>query len=191
MPTTIGVLAIQGGFSLHKNHIEALSSRYLAVEKVSQLNDIDGLILPGGESGAMLRLLEHLHFQDPLSKFLKQKPSWGICAGAILLAKKVTNPVQKSYGAISMTIERNGYGRQNESSIQVLNNYEVSFIRAPIISSVSSTTKILASLENSPVWVEEDLSMATTFHAETNLNTPSPWHSYFFQKIQQKKTPKS
>ncbi len=175
----IGVLALQGAFELHRPHIEALGCQYIPVEKPEDLKLIDGLILPGGESGVMLKLIEALNFKFQLEQFLLNKPAWGICAGAILLAKQVTNPSQFSFGAIDITIERNAYGRQLESSKKKIEGYDVSFIRAPKIVSVGKEVKVCFEMEGDPVWVENKKNMVTTFHPETNLNFPSPWHQRF------------
>ncbi len=177
----IGVLALQGAFALHQKHIEALGAEYVPVVTVEDFKTIDGLILPGGESGTMLKLIDSLGIEKTMMDFLKAKPSWGICAGAILLAKKVTNPAQKSFGILDIEIERNAYGRQLESSEELVENYMVSFIRAPKISHVGAGLSILSTRDQDPTWVFGKLSFVTTFHPETNLAFPSPWHRRFLE----------
>jgi 5'-phosphate synthase pdxT subunit len=181
----IGVLALQGAFHLHKPHIEALGAEYVEITRPEDLGALDGLILPGGESGVMLKLIDATGMQKSLSDFLSKKPAWGICAGAILMAKKVTNPDQPAFGAMNVEIERNAYGRQLESiqeSIDGYDGYDVSYIRAPRIARVGSGVDILSRRDGSPTWVESGLSMMTTFHPETNLAAPSPWHRRFAER---------
>lgn len=180
---SIGVLALQGAFNLHKSHIEALGAKYVEVVNREDFDSIDGLILPGGESAVMLRLIDIVGIKERLGEFLATKPSWGICAGAILMAKSVVNPAQFSFGAIDIAIERNAYGRQLESFQKKIDDYEVSFIRAPKILSVGQGATVLSKREGSPTWVQSNLSMVTTFHPETNLNFPSPIHRRFYESI--------
>lgn len=179
----IGVLALQGAFAIHRPHIEALNCEYLEVSKAEHFDLIDALILPGGESGVMLKLIELSNLTLILQKFMNEKPVWGICAGAILLANKVTNPNQFSFKILDYEIERNSYGRQSESFFCQINDYEVSFIRAPKIINCSDNLTIKHELNNSPTWIESKKNMATMFHPETNKNYPSPWHQEFFNKI--------
>ncbi len=183
----IGVLALQGAFHLHKSHIEAAGAEYVEVVNTSYFEKIDGLILPGGESATILKLIEIVGIEESLSDFLKTKPVWGICAGAILMAKKVQNPEQKCYGILDIEIERNSYGRQLESTEQMLDNYLVSYIRAPKIISTGNNVKVLAQRNGFPSWVEERNLMATTFHPEINHNMPSPWHKKFVKMCGQRK----
>lgn len=172
----IGVLSLQGAFALHRPHIEATGAVYREVVTTKDFAQIDGLIIPGGESGVMLKLIDTLGIEDTLHEFLQTKPSWGICAGAILLAKTVTNPTQKSFGLVDVTIERNSYGRQLQSSEETVASYKVSYIRAPRITKVGSRVQVLAQRDEDPTWVESGPRFLTTFHPETNLNYPSPWH---------------
>ena len=177
----IGVLALQGAFALHQKHIEAMGAEYVPVVTADDFKTIDGIILPGGESGTMLKLIDSLGIEKTMNDFLKVKPSWGICAGAILLAKKVTNPDQKSFGVLDIEIERNAYGRQLESSEELVENYMVSFIRAPKISHVGPGLSVLSKRDQDPTWVLGQKSFVTTFHPETNLEFPSPWHRRFLE----------
>lgn len=176
---TIGVLALQGAVEPHRPHIEACGAAFVAVKKAEELQAIGGLILPGGESTTMLKLIERFGLWDALNDFFKTKPVWGICAGSILLAEKVMSPQQKSFGILPMSVERNGYGRQIDSHISTVDGYEVSFIRAPVITKVSDDLKILASQDGTPVWVQKGHVMASTFHPELTLDFPSPMHKAF------------
>jgi 5'-phosphate synthase pdxT subunit len=176
----IGVLALQGAINLHRPHIEALGAKYVEVVTGDHLHEVDGLILPGGESGTMLKLMKVTGISDALSIFLKEKPAWGICAGAILMAKSVTNPEQEAFAAIDIEIERNAYGRQVDSTEDFINGYGVSYIRAPRILRVGQKVEVFAKREGYPTWVESGNTMVTTFHPEINLKVPSPWHKKLF-----------
>ena len=178
----IGVLALQGAVDLHKPHIEALGGEFRAVKTPAQFKDVDGYILPGGESTTMLKLIETFDLWDVLADEFASKPVWGICAGSILLATHVTNPAQKSFARLPITVQRNGYGRQLDSHISKVCDYDVSFIRAPVITDAAQCD-ILASHEGQPVWVQQGNAMASTFHPETNLNAPSPMHKRFLDLI--------
>ena len=180
----IGVLALQGAVQPHKPHIEAAGGRFAAVKTAEQLADCDALILPGGESSTMLRLIDRFQIDQNLRDFFGKKPVWGVCAGCILMADKVTNPVQKSYGLLPVKVERNAYGRQIDSHYDQIDGYQVSFIRAPKITDMAEDDiTILARQDGSPVWIAKGSYMATTFHPELNQDVPSPMHSYFIGKI--------
>lgn len=120
----IGVLALQGAVQPHKPHIEAAGGIFRAVKTPAQFEEVDGFILPGGESTTMLKLIEMFGLWDDLARQFKAKPVWGICAGSILIAEKVLNPSQKSFGLIPMTVERNGYGRQLDSHHTKVGDYD-------------------------------------------------------------------
>lgn len=174
----IGVLALQGAVEPHQPHIEASGGEFRAVKTAEQFAEVDALILPGGESTTMLKLIDTFGLWDSLKRSMSSKPVWGICAGSILLAKSVSNPSQKSFGILPISIQRNGYGRQLDSHHTAINGYMVSFIRAPIITD-AGTCEVLATHENSPVWVRSGNAMATTFHPELTLDYPSPMHQTF------------
>jgi 5'-phosphate synthase pdxT subunit len=114
---TIGVLALQGAYDAHAQTIRRLGATPKMVRLPADLEGVDGLIMPGGESTTMLKFLEQRGFFDVLKEFTHSRPTFGTCAGVILLATDVTNPVQKSLGALDVTVERNSYGRQIDSSI--------------------------------------------------------------------------
>jgi 5'-phosphate synthase pdxT subunit len=191
---TIGCLALQGCVERHRPHIEALGLDFMPVKTAKHFEQVDGFILPGGESTTMLKLIDRFELWDVLAEQFKAKPVWGICAGSILIAEKVfysskrvgedsQKNVQKSFGLIPMTVERNGYGRQVDSHTAKIDDYEVSLIRAPIIQDVANDVEIKASHEDDPVWVDYGQYMATTFHPELTFDFPSPMHDAFVQKV--------
>src|SRR3981081_3373821 len=143
----IGVVALQGDFDAHRRRLEELGAEVVLVKKPEQLDDIDGLVIPGGESGTFLKLLGDAGFEK-LKQFVHFKPTFGTCAGAILLATEVENPKQAGLGAIDIRIRRNAYGRQIDSSIREgkLGNspLEMVFIRAPKINRVGNGVEIIA-----------------------------------------------
>ena len=179
----IGVLALQGAVEPHRPHLEAAGASFSAVKTPEQFGAVDAFILPGGESTTMLKLIENFDLWDELAAQFRAKPVWGICAGSILLAEKVLNPAQKSFGLLPITVERNGYGRQLDSHHGEVSGYPVSFIRAPVITD-AGRSEILASHEGKPVWIQNGQYMATTFHPELTLDFPSPMHNAFLEMVQ-------
>ena len=181
----IGVLALQGDFDAHRRRLKELGAEVVLVKKPNQLDEIDGLIIPGGESGTFLKLLGDEGFEK-LKEFVRLKPTFGTCAGAILLASEVENPTQKGLGAIDIRIRRNAYGRQIDSSIRegkllqaALNDksgsspLEMVFIRAPKIEHVGTGVEVIATegKDNAPVAVRQGRAMAATFHPELSDDT--------------------
>jgi pyridoxal 5'-phosphate synthase pdxT subunit len=166
---TIGVLAIQGDFDAHKRRLEQLGADVVLVRKPEQLDEIDGLVIPGGESGAFLKILGAEGFAK-LKEFVRVKPTFGTCAGAIMLAREVTNPTQAGLGALDIRIRRNAYGRQIDSSIRTGKigdaPLEMVFIRAPKIEQLGPGVEVLATEGNDPVVVRDGKAMAATFHPE-------------------------
>lgn len=183
----IGVLALQGDFDAHRRRLEELGTEVVLVRKPEQLDEIDGLVIPGGESSTFLKLLGEQGFQK-LSDFVHTKPTFGTCAGAILLANKVENPQQTGLNAIDMTIRRNAYGRQVDSSIVEAatslggDPLEMVFIRAPRIESVGDGVEVLAKRDGDPVLVREGNVMAATFHPE--LSEDSRVHAEFLKLVE-------
>src|SRR6185503_1427324 len=149
------------------------------------LDACDGLIVPGGESTTMLKLLDIESLTEPLRQFAARKPVFGTCAGAILLAHSVTKPAQPSLDLIDIDVERNAYGRQFDSRIARVETgnqeMEAVFIRAPRILRVGSGGKVLATYNGDPVWVEQGRHMVTTFHPE--LTPDSRVHQRFLEKL--------
>ena len=171
---TIGVLALQGDFDAHRRRLEELGAEVVLVKKPEQLDEIDGLVIPGGESGTFLKLLGEEGFEK-LRQFVRLKPTFGTCAGAILLATEVENPKQAGLGAIDIAIRRNAYGRQIDSSIRQGNfsgsPLEMVFIRAPKIERVGPSVEVLATEGSDPVAVRQGSAMAATFHPELSDDT--------------------
>jgi 5'-phosphate synthase pdxT subunit len=170
----IGVLAIQGDFDAHKKRLEELGAEVVLVRKPGQLDEIDGLVIPGGESGAFLKILGEPGVAK-LKEFVRVKPTFGTCAGAIMLAKEVTNPEQRGLGALDIRIRRNAYGRQIDSSIRTgkLGNspLEMVFIRAPKIERLGPGVEVIATEGDDPVAVRQGRAMAATFHPELSNDT--------------------
>ena len=170
----IGVLALQGDFDAHRKRLEELGAEVVLVKKPEQLDEIDGLVIPGGESGTFLKLLGEAGFEK-LKQFVRVKPTFGTCAGAILLANEVENPKQSGLGALDIRIRRNAYGRQIDSSIRQgrLGNepIEMVFIRAPKIERVGPGVEVIATEGNDPVAVRQGRVMAATFHPELSEDT--------------------
>jgi 5'-phosphate synthase pdxT subunit len=165
----IGVLALQGDFDAHRRRLEELGAEVVLVKKPEQLDAIDGLVIPGGESSTFLKLLGEAGFEK-LKEFVHNKPTFGTCAGAILLASEVENPKQLGLGALDISIRRNAYGRQLESSIRegkfADTPIEMVFIRAPKIERVGNNVQVLATEGSDPVVVRQGKTMAATFHPE-------------------------
>jgi 5'-phosphate synthase pdxT subunit len=165
----IGVLALQGDFDAHRKRLQELGAEVVLVKKPEQLDEIDGLVIPGGESSTFLKLLGEAGFEK-LREFVRLKPTFGTCAGAILLAKEVENPSQTGLGAIDIGIRRNAYGRQIDSSIREGlfrgSPIEMVFIRAPKIERLGPGVEVLATEGNDSVVVRQGRTMAATFHPE-------------------------
>ncbi len=165
----IGVLALQGDFEAHRRRLEELGAEVVLVKKPEQLEGIDGLVIPGGESSTFLKLLGESGL-EALRRFVHTKPTFGTCAGAILLASEVENPKQAGLGALDIRIRRNAYGRQMESSIRegkfADSAIEMVFIRAPKIERVGKSVEVLATEGNDAVVVRQGKTMAATFHPE-------------------------
>jgi 5'-phosphate synthase pdxT subunit len=170
----IGVLALQGDFDAHRRRLEELGAEVVLVRKPEQLDDIEGLVIPGGESGTFLKLLGEEGFAK-LKQFVRLKPTFGTCAGAILLATEVENPQQAGLGALDIGVRRNAYGRQIDSSIREgkLGDtpIEMVFIRAPKISRIGPGVEVLATEGSDPVAVRQGNVMAATFHPELSEDT--------------------
>jgi pyridoxal 5'-phosphate synthase pdxT subunit len=182
----IGVLDLQGAVVPHREKLEALGVTPVLVKVPADLHSISGIILPGGESTAMIHLLKLNGLWEPLKDFTRVKPTWGVCAGAILLAAKVTCPTQECFHAIEMSIERNAYGRQIDSFVGEIeptgdwisgNKLEAVFIRAPRISDVNGSVKTLFTHAGRPVLVQQTHCLASTFHPE--LSQSNDIHNYF------------
>jgi 5'-phosphate synthase pdxT subunit len=173
----IGVLAIQGDYEAHKVRLEHLGAKVILIKKPAQLDKIDGIVIPGGESSTFLNFLAEQGFLEKLRDFVSTKPTFGTCAGAILLAKQVENPPQLSLDAMDIRVRRNAYGRQLDSSIREARTklgdkpLEMVFIRAPRIMSTGKGVEVLAKAGGDPVLVRQGKIMAATFHPELSDDT--------------------
>jgi 5'-phosphate synthase pdxT subunit len=187
----IGVLALQGDFDAHRRRLEELGAAVVLVKKPEQLDEIEGLVIPGGESGTFLKLLGEEGFEK-LRQFVRLKPTFGTCAGAILLATEVENPKQAGLGAIDIAIRRNAYGRQIDSSIRegrfiqkqtADSPLEMVFIRAPKIERLGRGVEVIATegADSTPVAVRQGRVMAATFHPE--LSDDTRMHRVFLDLI--------
>jgi len=185
----VGILAIQGDFALHAKMLDAMGAHWMLVKHPAELDAVSGLIMPGGESTTMLKFFAREGMGAAIKEFAAQgKPTYGTCAGAILLAKEVENPPQERLGLIDIAIERNAYGRQVDSSVQAgecpdLADHpvEMVFIRAPIIRRVGEGVRVLGRCGNLPVLVEQGNILAGTFHPE--LTDDPTVHQYFLKKL--------
>lgn len=179
IPLRIGILSLQGCVDPHKRHLESLGVEAVEVKRSEDFSKINGLILPGGESTTMLKLISHFKIWNDLKETAKKIPYWGVCAGSILMAKKVTLPAQDSLGLLDIEVERNAYGRQLASHEDKISGYAVSFIRAPVFKSVGPKCNVLAKHRGQAVWVTQGKHVVTTFHSELSKEFPSPFHKFF------------
>jgi 5'-phosphate synthase pdxT subunit len=186
----IGVLALQGDFALHVQALRRCGVEAVEVRKPEQLADLDGLILPGGESTTLLKLMDEWGFVPALEKFhAAGRPMFGTCAGLILLAREVENPRQFSLGLIDVDVERNAYGRQRESfetrGTAMLDGtptpIEMMFIRAPRIRRVGDGVEVLARDDGDPVMARQGTVLVATFHPE--VTGEQVVHKYFCEMV--------
>ena len=190
----IGVLAIQGDYAAHAAALLDSGAEPAEVRKAPDLigpdgQALDGLILPGGESTTMLRFLDRHGLFESLNDFARINPVFGTCAGAILLAREVLNPPQRSLGLLDVTVERNAYGRQIDSSIEIAPTrleggpMEMVFIRAPRITGTGAGVDVLAQRDGFPVLVRQGWLLAATFHPE--LSADRRVHRLFVDIVRQ------
>ena len=189
----VGVLALQGDFEAHGKTLELLGAEPVFVRTAAELDGVDGLVIPGGESTTMMKLLRVEDLLEPLVEFGSQRGIFGTCAGAILLAADVSHPRQESLGLVDIGVERNAYGRQIESRVAHLTpeaefsarthpgEMEAVFIRAPVIRRVGPRGRVLARYEGDPVLVEQGPHLVATFHPE--LTSDSRVHELFLSKL--------
>jgi 5'-phosphate synthase pdxT subunit len=185
----VGILAIQGDFAMHAKMLERIGAPWRLIKHAAELAEVSGLIMPGGESTTMLKFFANEGMGDAIKKFAAAgKPVFGTCAGAILLAKDVLNPPQERLALLDITIERNGYGRQIDSSVRLGQCPELAdrpvemvFIRAPIIRRVGEAVRVLGRADGLPVLVEQGNLLAATFHPELTLDETI--HRYFLKKL--------
>jgi 5'-phosphate synthase pdxT subunit len=189
----VGVLALQGDFAAHSAALQRAGAEPVLVRQREQLDDIDGLVIPGGESTTMLKLLRYENLFDALAEFGRKKPVFGTCAGAILMANEVSSPAQESLGLVDIAVERNGYGRQIDSRVAEIapeaafeertapGKLEAVFIRAPIIRRAGDDVRVLARYEGDPVLLEQGRHLVATFHPE--LTADPRVHELFLEKL--------
>ena len=191
LPLTIGVLALQGDYEAHRAVLDELGAKSVLVRKPDQLAGLDGLVIPGGESSTFLKFLERGGFLSKLRDFVSTKPTFGTCAGAILLAKNVENPPQESLGVLDVAIRRNAYGRQVDSTIIESQTslggepLEMVFIRAPKITRAGDRVEVLALRDSDPVLVRQNNILAATFHPE--LSQDRRVHQMFLDQVRKSK----
>lgn len=186
---SIGVLALQGDYAKHLDALRRAGASAHPVRTVDELNASAGLIIPGGESTTMLRLLHRENLMDAIKAYGAAKPIFGTCAGAILLAQGVHSPSQESLGLMDIDVERNAYGRQLDSRVVEIDDrdghpFEAVFIRAPIIRRTGAGVSTLASYRSDPVLVDDGLHMAATFHPE--LTSSDGIHSRFLDRVRER-----
>jgi 5'-phosphate synthase pdxT subunit len=183
----VGVLALQGDYEAHAARLSELGADAQLVRLPGELAGLDGLVIPGGESTTFLKFLERDGFLGLLKQFTATKPSFGTCAGCILLAKDVRNPAQESLEAMDIAVERNAYGRQNDSTVLTAETslpggpLEMVFIRAPRIVRTGEGVEVLAERDGFATLVRERNLLAATFHPE--LSSDSRVHSYFLRMV--------
>jgi pyridoxal 5'-phosphate synthase pdxT subunit len=185
---TIGILAIQGDFEAHARTLERMGVKYVFVRTPEDLKGVDGLILPGGESTTHMKLLAETGLEEAIKKMAGNGGAFfGTCAGAILLAREVKAPEQKSLGLLDMTVVRNAYGRQLSSDVLTLPTklreepMEMVFIRAPLIETTGAGVEVLAERDGKPVLVRQGKVMASTFHPE--LTGDAAIHEQFLKLV--------
>lgn len=190
---TIGVLALQGAFEVHARRLAELGAATCLVRKPEDLAGVDALVIPGGESTTFLKHLERAGFYDVLEQFVRIRPTFGTCAGCILLAREVLNPPQRSFAVLDATVERNAYGRQNDSAILTEDTalgdppLEMVFIRAPRITRIGPETEVLATRDGFPTLIRQGHLLAATFHPE--LSEDRRVHELFLNLVRIHITP--
>ena len=185
----IGVLALQGAYDIHAERLNELGAITRFIRTPDQLEFLDGLVIPGGESTTFLKHLERAGFYDVLNDFVHTKPTFGTCAGTILLAKDVTSPTQRSFAVLDIEVERNAYGRQNDSTILTSDTtlpggpMEIVFIRAPRITRVADDIEVLATRDGNATLVRKGKLLAATFHPE--LSDDTRVHQLFLDMVRE------
>lgn len=172
----VGILALQGDFEAHEKALRAAGADARLVRDADGVRASDGLVIPGGESTAVWKLMEGTGIEDAIRELARTRPIFGTCAGAILLARDVTNPERKGMGLLHATAERNAYGRQLDSTVVALEDVdaralgkeplEAVFIRAPRLKDLGEGVEVLARRGGDPVLVRDGNVLAATFHPE-------------------------
>jgi len=189
----VGVLSLQGDFAAHGAALERAGAQPVYVRESADLRSLDALVIPGGESTTMLKLLRFDGLFDAVAEFGGRKPVFGTCAGAILVADEVSGPAQDSLRLMDIAVERNAYGRQIDSRVTQIEpepeflsrtapgKMEAVFIRAPVIRRVGPRGRVLARYKGDPVLVEQGQHLVATFHPE--LTVDSRVHELFLSKL--------
>ncbi len=199
----IGVLALQGDFAKHIQMLQSIELESYAIEttevrKPIQLENCDALLIPGGESTSMLKQMHFIDFSDALKSFAQQKPIFGTCAGLILISNAIASDAMQPFGFLDVQVERNAYGRQNESfttevALQLETEkdeaspcttqpFKAVFIRAPRIQSCGPEVNVLARLGDDPILVQQGKHLGATFHPELTSNTAI--HRHFLSIVE-------
>lgn len=185
-PLVIGVLALQGAFAKHAEILQGLGAKVVEVRKPADLLKCDALVIPGGESTAIMKQIRFINLSEAFLTFSKHKPVFGTCAGLILIAEKIIGDSMRPFQLLDVEVERNAFGRQIESFYTDLEvnlkpgqtkQIPAIFIRAPRIRRVGAAVKVLASFEEEPVLIRQGLHLGATFHPE--LTTDPTIHAYF------------
>lgn len=188
----IGVLALQGDYEAHLEKLKQIGASAREIRTAEDLEAVDALVIPGGESTTMLRILHRENLWNALARFGAGKPIFGTCAGAILMASDVSQPEQESFGFMDMAVVRNAYGRQLDSRIVSLepeaiakpllgDNVEAVFIRAPVIARTGEGVEVLMRYNGDAVLVRQGRHLAATFHPE--LTSDIRVHNYFVKSL--------
>ena len=189
MVKKIGILALQGNFQKHKLLLDQLGIKSIYVRYASDLDDVNGLIIPGGESTTMTKLLDYSGLFKPIISFAEKNPVLGTCAGLIMMANNVKDDRVNSFNLLNIDVERNALGKQINSSIETLevnyNNFQkninVTFIRSPKIIRYGNEVSILAYHKDIPCAVKFGKHIGLSFHPE--LNGVSIFHEIAFNKL--------
>ena len=186
----IGILALQGAFIEHKAMLDKLGIDSFEIRQLKDIEqDFDGLILPGGESSVMGKLLRDLGLFDPLREKIKNGlPVFGTCAGMILLAKEIDNDERRHFSCMDITVKRNAYGRQlgrfsTREKFKGIGEVEMVFIRAPFVSEVKEGVEILSIVNDNIVAVRQKNMLATSYHPE--LTNDLSVHKYFIKMVEE------
>lgn len=189
----IGVLALQGAFIEHEKMLKQLGAETVQVRLPEDLNDLDGLIIPGGESTTIGKLATTYGLMEPLRHFAQHHPTWGTCAGMIFLAQDLGHNHQPILGLMDITVDRNAFGRQIDSfeahlTITGLDTpFHAVFIRAPVATRAGSDVSVLSQLDDGRiVAAKQGHLLATAFHPE--LTHDNRLHAYFIHMIQEEST---
>lgn len=183
----IGILALQGNYREHSNMLKDLDVETILIKQPSDLENVDGLIIPGGESTTIGILLKRYNLDKKiLEKHEEGMPIFGVCAGAIILAKEIVGSEQPRLGLMDLSIKRNAYGRQIESFeseifVNGVGNFKGIFIRAPIISEIHNGVEVMSEFNGKAIMVKNGNLLAATFHPELTDNPGV--HKYFLDMV--------